>query len=845
MSTLARPFMPVACFPRRAGNGSPLTTTVTVRSLARCLVRLRGLVLVVLLSACAREPVAPSSAAPLVLHQTPRAAAASVVPVSALLGSFSIGGVYSVLPRGGYAGLNWYAQSPEKEQYAGTVSLHPSGLEFPVGLPIRILAEGHYVSSATAAFQQDYCSVSSHATDPLCVVASFTYTVHGLADGPGVLRPYEPGMGLALTWSRTAGYNDRFYGLFPSAEFFRGRVPAADTATVRELHFRRNGCCYYIPWGTTAAWEAYEGSWRFGAVPDDGGQAELGVPPVLRLQGPRTDAPMAESVTFAVAATAGESIVTTRWWYVRAANNTFDGEPVPLVTITHPWTMQIPRYPAGQRAVFEELATCAGHATCTYQPVAAGAVVAQATLGDGRVLAARNTGASGAHVKITADATTLTYGDTTVFRVTAPGANELTVTGYYFLAVGGGASSALLAMRQTRAFRASGSEAVRKIGSTLPASHSTARQDKPAVAVERGTSVPVRRWKHFLDAAFECSAATVAVCYDDPPRTGYQIVTAMVDGEAQRDSVLVTVVPALILTCSDSSGVTDGKGGATVVRASTVRCRAFATEGTLTVTGWSFASTDGTFSFDRSESDLSFHADSTTWSGIMAMTGIVTVHAMVAANPPTSRSTLVSVTPRDWRRRNIPGFPTPRRAGQGTLPPDPRGYQELGEVDFFYDTTANVAARHGALHAISTGPNEQLVFASEIPPIFLDIEILTNDAALRSGSRFWYGQVESNSGFAWGTRPCSRVDVTSTATLNKILDHEGHAFQRGSHTQVYRDAALDRIGPAVETIVAPDESYFELWRNRLRPVFLALHQASSKVDEDNPVVFGCNFNFRY
>ncbi|MEK7238941.1 MAG: hypothetical protein AAB224_00005, partial [Gemmatimonadota bacterium] len=69
--------------------------------------------------------------------------------------------------------------------------------------------------------------------------------------------------------------------------------------------------------------------------------------------------------------------------------------------------------------------------------------------------------------------------------------------------------------------------------------------------------------------------------------------------------------------------------------------------------------------------------------------------------------------------------------------------------------------------------------------------------------------------------------------------------QRGSHTQVYRDAALDSIGPAVEAIVASDESFFELWRNRLRPVFRALHQASKQVDEDNPVNFGCNFNFRY
>lgn len=224
--------MSVARFQRTAVNASRFSATITARVVAQSSVRLRALVLVAVLSACSREPVAPSGAATYVPRQTPRAEVASVVPVGALLDSFSIGGVYTVLPRGGYWGGSSYDWSPRKEQYAGMVWKHPTGLVLPVGLPIRILAKGQYVSSATAAFQQDYCSVPSHATDPRCAVGSFTYTIHGLADGPGVMRPYEAGMGLALTWLHIAGYYERFYGLFPSAEFFRGRVPAADTASV-------------------------------------------------------------------------------------------------------------------------------------------------------------------------------------------------------------------------------------------------------------------------------------------------------------------------------------------------------------------------------------------------------------------------------------------------------------------------------------------------------------------------------------------------------------------------------------------------------------------------------------
>lgn len=260
-------------------------------------------------SSCTRESVAPFGASIRAPGHVARVVAASPVSVATLLDSFSIGGVYTVLPRGRFWGR--YARSPEKEQYAGTVSTHPTGLELPVGLPVRILASGSYTSRATAAFLSEYCAPYG-ASDPRCAVTAFSYTVHGLADGPGVLWPYEPGAGLRLAWSRTAGFYEQFYGDFPAAEFFRGVVPASDTATLRELHFRRAGCCYYIPWGS-AAWETYEGSWRFGVVPDDGARAELGETPVLRLRGPRTDAPMAAPATFTVTTANADSITATRW----------------------------------------------------------------------------------------------------------------------------------------------------------------------------------------------------------------------------------------------------------------------------------------------------------------------------------------------------------------------------------------------------------------------------------------------------------------------------------------------------------------------------------------------------
>lgn len=53
---------------------------------------------------CARDAVVPTSAPLRVPGHAVRAVSATPVPVAALLDSFAIGGVYTVLPRGGYSG---------------------------------------------------------------------------------------------------------------------------------------------------------------------------------------------------------------------------------------------------------------------------------------------------------------------------------------------------------------------------------------------------------------------------------------------------------------------------------------------------------------------------------------------------------------------------------------------------------------------------------------------------------------------------------------------------------------------------------------------------------------------
>lgn len=208
-----------------------------------------------------------------------------------------------------------------------------------------------------------------------------------------------------------------------------------------------------------------------------------------------------------------------------------------MIAHVMPWgTIQVPRYPDGQRAVVEELPACAGQATCTYQATAVGAMVAQATLANGRVLAARNTGKSGARVQITADETTLTYGDTTVFRVSTSDASPFEVTGYEYQPVALGQGDMRVAVDGRALLR-------------VTESASRAHELSPAVtATEDARPTRVGRPAYFRDADVECASVIVDMkCYFSPEVTGYGVVNAVVDGVAQRDSVLMTVMPLLVI----------------------------------------------------------------------------------------------------------------------------------------------------------------------------------------------------------------------------------------------------------------------------------------------------------
>ena len=793
---------------------------------------LTGSVLVVV-QACERSPFEPYETAPVVRSSARRADLDPTVDIATLLDSLAIGGVYSVTPRGGYSSLR-YTLMPERAVYANPIRGHPTGIELPVGLPVRVLAEGAVVSHSTPTFLTSYCARYGGG-DSHCATPSYTYTVHGLAPDGVLTNPYALGTGLQVQWSRLGA---RYAAPYPSPEFFSGAIPAGGAATTAELHFRREaGCCYYPPFGDAVytAWETYEGQWRFAVVMDDGGRPENGVLALLTMSGPRTNQPMADSATFTLTAAGGGTLSETRWWFIQPASNTFDGEPLPFVQEPSSGLM-VPRYPDAQRSVITEIPACAAQSTCRYQAAHSGALVAMARMPNGSFLGAGNRGLNSPHLRITVDSTTLAQGDTTVFRTTAPGAKDVSVTGYYFVP---SASLPALAMRSNGALRAPGAASGGPAVSAPIPQRPAVRQGTSTSVTEGVTAVRVGRKAHFLDATFDCSLTTEKVCYDDPPRTGYEVVTAKVDGVLQRDSVLVTVVPVLKLTCSDRRGVSDAKGGATVVRADTVSCRASATEGLLAVTDWSFASTGYPYSLTRTGGDDSTYArDSSTWTGPMFTAGLVTVGAKVGGVDQTA-SAQVLVTARSWNTRWLDSTRWTAREVAHRHGDPPAADSELG--------LNRVSPRRDAPSSylmVGQGPNQGLLAFTRFPFI-LEFEVSVNYAAMQTGSNFYGMQPRSATG-----NYCSATTMVNSLPL--VMKHEGFVpvdtiGSKLSHTFNYKRWFRKTLNDSVEAFVDKDLDSFGERIERLRDWGDSVAADSSNAIThrlgSNPFTLSCRFNY--
>ncbi|MBI3568021.1 MAG: hypothetical protein HY084_07455 [Gemmatimonadetes bacterium] len=470
------------------------------------------------------------------------------------------------------------------------------------------------------------------------------------------------------------------------------------------------------------------------------------------------------------------------------------------------------------------------------------------------------------HIKIAVDSMTLALGDTTLFRVTAPGATTLQIQSYSFDPTG--PVLAAVTARQQRGIGprsptgAAGTTvnplsmtATFLLPRTAPSQGTVDRPGTPGRGVEGVTVVPPRRshdsWG--LDTLGDCTQGTLLpACYYAPPQSGYMLVTGMVDGEQQRDSAYVQVIQhaaTLVLTCSNPAGQSDSTThGTTVVRADTVSCSASVSSGSvaaLHIIGWNFRSDDGEFALDRSgNDDASYAIDSTRWRGPVVTPGKVTLSASLA-NIPATATAPIQVVPRAWANRAIPYFPYPQPLGQGNLPAEPDSVADLGQTVFSFDSSFVVLVTDSILGHVQSGPNFDMLYATGIPKsTFISISIWTNDAALSSRSTFYNAQVRDNSNFL-PPIPCSQSTVVSSSTRRKILAHEGDSLQALSHARLWTDSARYWFGRQVERVVATGPQLRARWMTDVQTLFPVLRRAAKRADDINKVDFGCTFNFNY
>ena len=416
-------------------------------------------------------------------------------------------------------------------------------------------------------------------------------------------------------------------------------------------------------------------------------------------------------------------------------------------------------------------------------------------------------------------------GDTVMFGVYTDSASTvLSVTGYSFVPL------PPIAMARRIPGR----------GGVLPAIRAAPARVGSAASVTRGRSAIFApgRSAQLLPGVTSCRTATDSTCFDVFTTSGYEIVSATVDGVAERDSILVTVVvpSRLALTCTPADPLNPGK--AKLVRADSVTCKASVTPAgatdELVITDWDFVSSDTSFALSRRGAGLPFGPDSTQWSGTMVMSGKVTVTGTVGG-VADSASAAITVTARDWSKDTVAYqiIPGPSRYGD-----PPANVHKLGENNEIGSVSVD------SLKIIGFGPNTGLAYFTAIP-FRLAFNVSYNTSTMRVGSTFYSMQPFVNTVFR-GVPYCGRFHVTADTVGVKA--HEGfRATDVNSHTDSFKAAFLafvripaeGLVGPAVGPALARKDSVL------LHKAFDAANARSAFVTDtaSNPYSSNCVFNY--
>jgi hypothetical protein len=303
--------------------------------------------------------------------------------------------------------------------------------------------------------------------------------------------------------------------------------------------------------------------------------------------------------------------------------------------------------------------------------------------------------------------------------------------------------------------------------------------------------------------------------------------------------------PALDLKCVTTA---NDQPTISVVRGTPVKCTAsvtpLASTAALSILSWTFLGNEGT-QITRSGSD----AYATTWEGPLVLGGQVMVTATVGTDQsPRIKTYSIAVTNRNWANLIHADFPQPTRE-----PPPPRDFvinpdadSLLAHVELGSDYRWGVPIVEENAVKVPQGPNTDVYYLVHIPKIARTLPIHFNEPAFREGTDFFKAQKPAKGAELFDAdKNCRVTYLTSSDFINKVLKHEGLNFDDGSHTQRYRAAIKEKIGPAVEPIVGTESRFHARWDLTMVPVGKEIFEAARRADQFNAAPLVCKFNYTY
>jgi len=274
-----------------------------------------------------------------------------------------------------------------------------------------------------------------------------------------------------------------------------------------------------------------------------------------------------------------------------------------------------------------------------------------------------------------------------------------------------------------------------------------------------------------------------------------------------------------------------------VIRGGNVSCTASAADQSqaLTVTGWSFTSSDGI------RVDRALNPTDVTWSGALATDGDIVVAGKVGGISGQSQPQHVSVIPRDWQGKVA--LKDHQIISPSTMTSRPDSFSVLGNTEMTLPLRDAMSSSQWSVNISDEGPNNGFLYLTDVP-VISTTRPQANTNALNDTSSFYRIQ-ESRARTIKNVPYCAKSTVLSI--IPDVKAHEGYdpATQPNSHSGIFRRHVDSVAALAFEPLVNPPDG--SALTTRITSVLTEAGSDSRAMDHDsrNTLTMSCYFHFDY